>query len=461
VRRGPFEFDARGAGLVAALALAAGPAAAAPWTLHEAAGAPASLSLSGSTRVRYEAIGGQARAGFGRSADLVSLRTILTAEYRAGPIRIGGEVYDSRAYGADRGWPLSTNEVNALEPIQAYVAADLGHPFGRGSAASLAAGRMTLNLGSRRLVAADDFRNTTNGYTGVRFDAKAPALGSVTVIYVEPQQRLPSDVASLRHNRVRLDRESRDLVLWGGVATRALPGKARLDLEYFGLDEDDAPGRPTRNRRLDTYGARLYRDAGPGVADFDLEALRQTGTVRAGTAPAAPVLEVSAGFVHAEAGYQFAAAWKPHISLEYDWVGGDHGAGRYNHFDTLFGMRGADFGPSGIFATVGRANLSSPAVRLEVAPSARLDAFARYSRLGLASVTDSFSNSGVRDAAGRSGGFAGQMVEGRVRYWIAPKVLRLDLNAVVLGKGRFLRAAPNAPPPKDTAYVAMALQAFF
>jgi hypothetical protein len=36
--------------------------------------------------------------------------------------------------------------------------------FGPGSKLGFQAGRFTLNLGSRRLVAADDYRNTTSGY---------------------------------------------------------------------------------------------------------------------------------------------------------------------------------------------------------------------------------------------------------------------------------------------------------
>src|SRR3546814_14688655 len=40
------------------------------------------LSLSGSTRLRYEVIDGQPRAGFNESDDLVSIRTIVTGEYR-------------------------------------------------------------------------------------------------------------------------------------------------------------------------------------------------------------------------------------------------------------------------------------------------------------------------------------------------------------------------------------------
>jgi len=42
------------------------------------------LSLGGSTRLRYEVIDGQPRAGFNESDDLVSIRTIVTGEYRTG-----------------------------------------------------------------------------------------------------------------------------------------------------------------------------------------------------------------------------------------------------------------------------------------------------------------------------------------------------------------------------------------
>ena len=42
------------------------------------------LSLSGSTRVRYENIEGQPRVGFNDTDDLLSVRTILTGDYRTG-----------------------------------------------------------------------------------------------------------------------------------------------------------------------------------------------------------------------------------------------------------------------------------------------------------------------------------------------------------------------------------------
>lgn len=84
-----------------------------------------------------------------------------------------------------------------------------------------------------------------------------------------------------------------------------------------------------------------------------------------------------------------------------------------------------------------------------------------YRPMWLASARDAFSSSGVRDASGRSGSFAGHQFDARWRYWLAPKRLRLELNGLVLAKGGFLRNAPNAPVGKATAYGSVALTASF
>ena len=112
-------------------------------------------SLSGTARLRYEAIDGQARAGFNESDDLVNLRTTLLAQYRDGPVRFAAELWDSRVYADDRGTPVSTGEVNTVELVQAYVAVKAPGLLGAGSNTTIQAGRFLLDLGSRRLVAKD------------------------------------------------------------------------------------------------------------------------------------------------------------------------------------------------------------------------------------------------------------------------------------------------------------------
>ena len=414
------------------------------------------LSLSGSARVRYENIEGQPRAGFNSSDDLLSVRTILNGDYRAGDWRFEAELYDSRAYGSDSGTPLSTADVNALELVQASIRYEARDAFGPGTKLNVQAGRFTLNLGSRRLIAADDFRNTTNGYTGVRADIGLSDRLSTTLVYTLPQVRLPDGGSDLVNNRVKMDRENFDLVLWGGLVAQQFASKRGIvELSFYQLGERDSNALATRDRALSTGGVRIYRDPAPGSISYESETIYQFGSISASLAPAAPKLDVSAWFTHFELGYSFARAWAPRVSLEFDYASGDGRGAKFGRFDTLFGMRGADFAPSGLYTAVGRSNLIASGIRLEVTPSKRLDAFAAYRALWLASRYDSFATTGVRDIQGSSGRFAGHQVEARLRHWLVPKRLRLEWSGVFLAKGRFLETAPNAPAAGNTLYNAL------
>ncbi|ATE67185.1 hypothetical protein COO09_09490 [Rhizorhabdus dicambivorans] len=418
--------------------------------------------MSGSIRARYEALDGQARAGFGAKDDLVSVRTTLFGEYRGDGFRVGGELYDSRAYGADAGSAIGTGEVNILELVQAYVVAQGVALPPLGGTADIQLGRFMLNLGSRRLIAADDYRNTTNGYSGARIDFRGRGGIAATAILVLPQQRRPDDIASIRDNRRAFDRENFNVKLWGGLIARpGLFGRTMGELSYFGLAERDQAGRPTRNRHLHTAGGRLIREPATGSFDYEVEGFYQFGHVRASLAAAAARLDVSAWFIHADAGYSFPGPLKARLSIEYDRASGDGRGPGFGRFDTLFGMRRADLAPAGIYAQIGRANISTPGIRLEVAPTKRLDAFVAWRAMWLAERTDAFSTSGVRDPSGRSGSFAGQQLEGRLRWWVLPARLRAEANAAWIAKGRFLRRAPNAPRTGDTHYLSLALTASF
>lgn len=420
------------------------------------------VTLSGTSRLRYEAIEGQPRPQFNDTDELINLRTTLALDYHSGPLRLFGELYDSRVTQARRGTPVTTNEVNVLEPVQAYVAYDAGELLGRGSKTSIQAGRFLLNLGSRRLVAADDYRNTTNSYTGVKFDFAMSGGIDATLIYTLPQLRLPDGFDALVGGKAALDRESFDLVLWGGqIAKKDAIGATKAELSFFHLGERDAPLRPTRDRSLDTVGGRLIREPKAGQWDHEAELFYQFGSVRSGLAGNAALLDVSAWFLHMDGGYTFARGWKPRISLEFDYATGQGRGPSATRFDTLFGMRRGDLAPAGLYNAIGRANILTPAIRIEVTPSTRLDWFANYRAMWLASRTDAFSTTGVRDASGASSNFAGHQLEARVRYWAIPKRLRLEANALLLVKGQFMKTAPNAARNGHTKYLSVNATASF
>lgn len=420
------------------------------------------LSLNGSLRLRAEAISGQARAGGNSDDKLAETRLILRAGWKQGPVRIVAELHDSRAWGANPGTPLTTGEVNTLEPVQAYIEGDLGDVLGHGTKASLRAGRMTLSLGSTRLVASDDYRNTTNGFTGIRADASLRGGYAVTAIYVLPLLRLPDDGPSLRDNRAELDKESFDAVLWGGFLSRQRKGEPLLvEAGFVHFGERDAPGRPTRDRSLNSASFRVQRGPKAGAFDWGGEVIYQWGGISASAAAGVARLPVSATNLHLQAGYSFPGPWKPHLQVEFDRASGDGPSNTYGRFDPLFGARRFDLAPAGLYSAVSRSNLLSPGVRLEVTPSKRVDAMLVWRGLWLADRHDAFSATGVRDVTGRSGNFAGHQIDARLRYWLVPGRLRFEADGVLLAKGGFLRHAPNAMPGATTRYGSLNLSAMF
>jgi hypothetical protein len=417
--------------------------------------------LSGTSRLRVEAIDGQARAGFNEADELVNLRTTVMAQYRNGPLRLVAELWDSRVYGDDRGTPIGTGEVNTAELVQAFAEVKTRGLIGTGSSATVAAGRFVLNLGSRRLIAADDYRNTTNGYTGLRADLAWQGGWNATLIYTLPQQRRPDDLGRLRRNVARFDDEGFDLVLWGGLLSRSRAiGPVTVEGSYFHLGERDTPARPTRDRSLDTASVRLIRDPAAAQVDGEIEAIVQRGHVSTGLAATAAQQSVRAWFVHADTGYSVADRWKTRLSVEYDHASGDRPGGANGRFDTLFGMRRADLAPAGLYNAISRSNVISAGVRVEATPDKRTDLMATLHPMWLAAREDSFASTGVRDLSGRAGRYAGTQFDGRVRHLIMPW-LRLELDGVLLAKGRFLREAPNAPAGRWTRYVSMNATATF
>lgn len=441
---------------LAASGLITAPASAKQGPLAQAVGAPDNLVITASVRARVEGIDGQFRPNVATGDSMLSLRTAIAAEYDAGPVRFGAEMWDARTYGQAINSSAGTGEVNALELVQAYVRAELGDwsKGAKGGKGLLTAGRFTFDIGSRRLVSRNRFRNTVNSFTGGHVDWTAGDGKRFQAFYTLPQIRLPDDAQGIRNDRVKWDNESTALQFYGADVTLPKVLGGTLEAYAFGLSERDKPGRLTRNRRVGTVGARLFARPQPGKWDHDAEAAYQFGKARRSTSAADLAdVDVSAWFAHGEAGYTFAHGWHPRVAVLMDGVSGDGGKpGKYGRFDTLFGSRRFDFGPTALYGALGRANIVSPGLRLELTPSKRTAGGVTYRALWLEDRRDAFSVTGVRDATGASGRFAGHQVDARVSTWIVPDLLQAETGAAVLIKRGVLRQAPNSPATGNTAY---------
>jgi hypothetical protein len=404
------------------------------------------LTIKLSMRARVETIGGQFRPAPAPHRDqALAIQTDLSGEYDAGRFRVGGEVVDSRVYFERRRSSAGTTEINALEPVQAYVAADIGQR------AETRVGRFTLNLGSRRLIARNMFRNSINGFTGIEGVFGTDRIGA-TAFWTVAQTRLPNDIDGLRANRVELDRE-RGSPHFLGLFLHGDTAIGTVESYGYRLAENDSADIATRNRHLWTVGARLYRPPSADRWDYELEAAGQGGHARATSAPRDRVdRPVRAELIHATIGRSLPGTWHPRIALLADYASGQRSGRALTRFDTLYGARVFEFGPSSLFGAVQRGNLVSAALSVEAKPDMRSEISATVRPLFLASHTDSFAATGVIDQAGRAGNHAGTQIDVRYRRFLIPGKLRASVGAAYLAKGRFLRDAANAPVTGDTAY---------
>jgi len=436
-----------------------------PWRLARAAALPDWLALSGTQRTRYETLDGQFRAGREGGDQMLALRTTLQVELNREAFGFVGELVDSRQALADTGSPIDTSMVNTLELLQAYGVVRFDGPLLDGSRSEVRCGRQTMDVGSRRLVARNRFRNTINAFTGVHWQWQLADGATLRLFYVLPVSREPSDAAALLDNEIQLDDESFARQLWGLHAQwSGLPWGATGEVYVFGLHEDDTGDRATRNRRLYTPGLRVSRTPATGAWYFDIESVAQVGTTRGGTDPADTTdLDHRAYFQHVEVGYTFDRPWSPAVALLYDYASGDDRPDddESNRFDTLFGARRFEHGPTGIYGAFARSNIQSPGYRLTATPASGVDAMLAHRFYWLASDTDAWTTAGLRDPAGDAGSFVGQLMEARLRWDVAPGNLRLEIGGAHLFAGRFIDEAPNATGQGDSTYGYLALDVRF
>lgn len=409
--------------------------------------------MEGSYRIRYETLDHPFRAGTSGSDQILAERLLLFVRFEGRNFYAGAELEDSRVQVDDRGTPLGTDDVNAGELLRAFVGFRSQNLLRRGDRFDVQIGRITLGMGSRRLSARNRFRNTINGFTGLHATWTSPKGTRLQAFFTLPVNRKPSEFDRLARNDIELDHESLDVRFWGLHAARErFIGPVAVEADLFVLNESDSPRNPTRNRDLVTPGFRLHLPPSSGGWDFEVEAALQTGASRESANSAQ--LDHRAGFTHLQVGYTLDRPGSPHLEFLYDYAGGDvrPDDGENNRFDTLFGARRFEFGPTGIYGAFARSNISTPGLRFTVKPDPRVDFFLGYRPVFLASRRDAWTTSGLRDGTGSSGRFVGQQLEGRIRFSQSKGVLRLEAGGAWLIPGAFLKRVAGAPGEGDPVY---------
>lgn len=420
-----------------------------PWRLHSVVGLRW-LRFGIVHRSRFEYLANDFRRSNPGDAYGYLMRTLVTVEAHEGIAIAGAELEDSRVW-ANESAPLNTTLVDTVELLQGYIGLRANGVFTAGDSLAITAGRMTLDLGSRRLVARNRYRNTINGFTGLGARWQSPAGDRAEVFAVMPVMRLPGDPTQLRDQRVVLDRENTDTIFWGGFfQSRRLSEGLTAEGYFFALDEGDDGGAPTANRRISTLGLRALRAPEVGRFDAQLEAMAQFGRSRATTAQTDTVDLVHRAFsLHVTAGYTLALRGAPRIAFLYDYASGDSSPtdGENNRFDLLYGARRSDFGPTGFYGVIARSNVDTPGARFELAPHRKVDLMVTYRAMWLASARDAWTTAGYRDPTGASGSFIGHQVETRIVWRVIPRNLAVELGGAVLAPGSAARG--TAGPVRD------------
>jgi hypothetical protein len=447
--------------LVLGLLASSTASARAEWTLNDAL-MPEGISLTVKHRTRYENLNDEFRIGRSGDTDVVVFRTLVHGRVDLPyGLTAGAELQDSRAEQNSDTF-LNTTIVNSMELLQAYLAYE--RPDTLGGTFTGRAGRITMDVGSRRFVARNRFRNTINGFTGIDLEWKDDIDRNGLVLrafWTLPVLREPTAQrrSRLLDNDIVFDTETINVNFWGLYAARDFGNVGRGEFFLFGIHESDSNDRPTRNRQLATPGFRLYRKPAKGKFDYTVENAIQFGTSRLSPSNTSPAglqeLDHFAHFHHLTFAYTFDVPWSPRVALQYDFASGDRNPndGNNDRFDTLFGARRFDFGPTGIYGPFARSNVHTPGLRLQVKPHARVSSFLAVRAFWLAADEDFWVPAGVRDPNGNSGSYVGSQIEMRVRLELIPKNVRLEAGYAHLFAGEFIDDAPTSNEQGDSDYV--------
>ncbi|QDC44437.1 alginate export family protein [Methylophilus medardicus] len=407
-----------------------------------------------------------------RSRAYVGLKNILD------PFRFAVEVQDSRRNHSDYTRSNDTRDVDKADFLQAYLELyfkdsifgkdDLGNsrPFW------VRGGRLAWEAVDRRLIARNEWRNTTNTFQGVRANIGDKKNDwQLEVFGVQPVQRFTDQLDQVDHSQN----------FYGAIFDwRGLSEYVSIQPYYFLLKQDgsevkyDANGNSYSDRsvytaaqqnqakidrEIHTAGLRVFGVV-PGTSwDYDASYIKQWGHQDRFISNTIGYREVDhdAHAYNAEIGYTFNHLWKPRVSAFYGVATGDRTTPSGNdftanqRFDRLFGFAR----PWSNDDYIQMENIRTPKVRLEFDPkftwleNVKVDTGFSWYRLD--SASDRWNaGANLRDRTGNSGKDLGKEFDLRVRFPLN-QYASLNLGYAHFWAGDFVKNTVQLPANNNDA----------
>lgn len=404
-----------------------------------------------------------------RTRGFVAIKNILD------PLRFTLEVEDARRNHSQFTREFDTRDVNYAEPIQAYLElffkeTPLGKDdLGNDRPISIKVGRHAFEYTDRRLLARNEWRNTTNNFQGVRATiGQQKNDWQLDILALKPVQRFTNQLDEVDH--------AQDF--YGVIGDwRRWSEYVTLQPYYFLLQQDgdkvkyDANGKPVAatakiDRHIHTAGLRAFGVLGKSGWDYDASYIKQWGDQDRISGGKITNLDHDAYAYNAEIGYSFKHPWKPRLSAFYGFASGDKDQNDLGNerFERLFGFA-RPWSNNDYFQME---NLSAPKVRAEFEPPVSwlpgLKIDAGYSWYRLDSAKDRWNSANLRDATGKSGKDVGEEFDVRVRFPIN-NFVSANLGYAHFWAGDFTETTsqkidPSRRDDSDFLYVEISASAF-
>ena len=378
-----------------------------------------------------------------RTRAYVGIKNILD------PLRFAVEVQDSGRSFGDYTRQYDTRDVNQADILQAYAELNFKQTFlgkdglGNDRPIWIRAGRHAWEAGDRRLVARNEWRNTTNTFEGLRSNIGDKKNDwQLELFAVKPVQRFTNSI----------DKADDSQHFYGSIFNyRGWSDVVTFEPSYFLLKQNgnkvkyDANGDPSKASKIDreihTAGLRAYGQIPKTQWDFDASYLQQWGHQQK-AAGSSIVLDHDAHAYNAEIGYSFKHPWKPRFSAFYGVATGDKDNNDNTgnqRFERLFGFAR----PWSNDDYIQMENIRSPKVRVEFEPNVsfldNVKVDTGFSWYHLDSAKDRWNaGANLKDATGASGKDLGKEYDLRVRFPIN-QYASLNLGYAYFWAGDFVK----------------------